>query len=102
MTTNMPRRATDNSVSAGPASDVRTFIAAVLLTFAAGELMLLGYALLGVFGGIIGVVAAFFGVLWWRTIHDKRAFPRDLPVKSVVILAVVTAVITLLAFLTVA
>ncbi|NIH79258.1 hypothetical protein [Amycolatopsis viridis] len=102
MTANLPRRATDNSVSAGPASDVRTFITAVLLTFAAGELMLLGYALLGVFGGIIGLVAAIFGVVWWRSIHDKRAFPRDLPVKSVVILAVVTAVITLLAFLTVA
>ncbi|MDQ0379857.1 hypothetical protein [Amycolatopsis thermophila] len=102
MTANTPQRATPNSVSAGPASDVRTFLAAGLLTFAAGELMLLGYALLGVFGGIIGLVGAVFGVVWWRSLHDKKAFPRDLPTKSVVILAVVTAAITLLAFLIVA
>jgi len=98
----MPQPATENSVSAGAASDIRTFVAAVLLTFAGGELVLLGYALLGTFGGIIGLVGAILGVVWWRTIHDKRVFPRDLPVKSVIVLAVATALITVLAFLIVA
>nr|WP_179775983.1 hypothetical protein [Amycolatopsis endophytica] len=98
----MPQRASANSVSAGPASDVRTFVTALLLTFAAGELLLLCYALLGVFGAIIGLVGAGFGIVWWRNIHDGKAFPRDLPAKSVVALAVATAVITLVAFLVVA
>ncbi|GAA3812794.1 hypothetical protein GCM10022380_33270 [Amycolatopsis tucumanensis] len=102
VTANVPQPATPNSVSAGPASDVKTFVTAILLTFAVGELTLLGYALLGVFGGIIGLVGGIFGVVWWRSVHDKKVFPRDLPVKSVIILAVATALITLLAFLLVA
>ncbi|HVV08793.1 hypothetical protein [Amycolatopsis sp.] len=89
---------TTNSVSAGTGSDVRTFAAALLLTYGAGTLILVGYLLLsGVFGGILGLVAAVFGVVWWRSLHDK-VFPRDLPVKSVVILFVVDVVLTVLAF----
>lgn len=85
-------------MSAGTGSDVRTFAAALLLTYGAGTLILVGYLLLsGVFGGILGLVAAVFGVVWWRSLHDK-VFPRDLPVKSVVILFVVDVVLTVLAF----
>ncbi|HKS44552.1 MAG TPA: hypothetical protein VJT49_05450 [Amycolatopsis sp.] len=87
----------DNSVSAGTASDVRTFAAAVLLTYAGGVLMLVGYILLsGVFGAILGLVGAIFGVVWWRTVH-KKVFPRDLPVKSLVILGVIGVALTVLA-----
>jgi membrane associated rhomboid family serine protease len=93
------RSVTENSVSAGPASDVRTFLAAALLTYAGGALMLVGYVLLsGVFGAILGLVGAVFGVVWWRNLHDKKAFPRNLPAKSLIILAVVAAVLTVLAF----
>ena len=89
---------TINSVSAGTGSDVRTFGAAALLTFGAGVLVLDGYIVLsGVFGGILGLVGAVFGIVWWRHKHDK-VFPRDLPTKSIVILAVVDVVLTVLAF----
>jgi len=97
VTANFPQHATAKPPSAG-AAGVKTFVTAALLTFAAGELVLLCYALLGVFGGIIGLVGAVFGIVWWRNIHDGTAFPRDLPAKSVVILAVTTAVVTLVAF----
>ncbi|NKQ56515.1 hypothetical protein HFP15_26920 [Amycolatopsis sp. K13G38] len=92
---------TTNSVSAGTGSDVRTFLAAALLTFGTGVLVLDGYIMLDVFGGILGLVGAVFGIVWWRSKFDK-VFPRDLPVKAVVILAVVDAVLTLLAFLLIA
>ncbi|KAA9154441.1 hypothetical protein FPZ12_032170 [Amycolatopsis acidicola] len=89
---------TGNSVSAGTGSDVRTFAAALLLTYGAGTLILVGYLLLdSAFGGILGLVGAVFGVVWWRSLHDK-IFPRDLPVKSVVILLVVDVVLSVLAF----
>ncbi|HVW44210.1 MAG TPA: hypothetical protein VHC18_22965 [Amycolatopsis sp.] len=87
---------TTNSVSAGTGSDVRTFLTAGLLTYGTGVLMLNGYILIGVFGAILGLVAGGLCVLWWRNKHDK-VFPRDLPVKSVVILAVVDVVLTVLA-----
>lgn len=90
---------TDNSVSAGPGSDVRALAAAALLTYAGGVLMLVGYLLLsGVFGAILGLVGAVFGVVWWRKTHDDRIFPRDLSVKSLIILVVVGVVLTVLAF----
>lgn len=90
---------TDNSVSAGTGSDVRTLLAAALLTYAGGVLMLVGYLLLsGVFGAILGLVGAVFGVVAWRKVHDDRVFPRDLPVKSLLILVAVGAVLTVLAF----
>ena len=87
---------TTNSVSAGTGSDVRTFLAAVLLTYGTGVLMLNGYILIGVFGAILGLIAGGLCVLWWRNKHDK-VFPRDLPVKSLVIVAVVDVVLTVLA-----
>ena len=89
---------TTNSISAGTGSDVRTFIAAALLTFGTGVLMLDGYVMLGVFGAILGLVGAFFLIIWWRSKLDK-VFPRDLPVKAIVIAAVVDAALLLLAFL---
>lgn len=83
-----------NAVSAGTASDVRTFAAAALLTYAGGVLMLDGYILLsGAFGAILGLLGAVFGVLWWRNAH-QAVFPRDLPNRSVIILAVVAALLT--------
>jgi hypothetical protein len=96
------RQVTGNTVSAGPASDVRTFAAAALLTYTAGVLVLVGYILLsGVFGGILGLIGAVFGVVWWRSLHGK-VFPRDLPLRSVIILAVVGAALTLLSFVLIA
>lgn len=91
---------TSNSVSAGTASDIRALLAAALLTYSGGVLMLVGYLLLnGVFGAILGLVGAIFGVVWWRKVHNDRVFPRDVPVKSVVVLVAVGAVLTVLAFL---
>ncbi|GHF84463.1 membrane associated rhomboid family serine protease [Amycolatopsis bartoniae] len=89
---------TENSVSAGAASDVKTLGAAALLTYSAGVLLLVGYLLLGVFGAILGAVGAVFGVIWWRRTHDDKVFPRDLSVKSLVVLVVVAVAVTLLAF----
>ena len=85
----------ENSVSAGTASDVKTFAAAALLTYSGGALMLVGYILLsGAFGAILGLVGAVFGVIWWRSAHDKKVFPRDLSRKSLVILVVAGVVLT--------
>lgn len=90
---------TDNSVSTRTASDVRAVVAAALLTYAGGVLMLVGYILLsGVFGGILGLVGAVFGVVWWRKAHNDQIFPRELSTKSLLILVAVGAVLTVLAF----
>lgn len=91
---------TSNNVSAGTGSDVRALLAAALLTYSGGVLMLVGYLLLNsVFGAILGLVGAIFGVVWWRKVHEDRVFPRDLPAKSVIVVAAVGAALTLLAFL---
>lgn len=90
---------TDNSVSTRTASDVRAVVAAALLTYASGVLMLVGYILLsGVFGAILGLVGAVLGVVGWRKAHDDQIFPRELPTKSLLILVAVGAVLTVLAF----
>ncbi|PRX48497.1 hypothetical protein B0I33_104314 [Prauserella shujinwangii] len=81
-----------NGVSAGPASDAKTFVAAALLTFAAGMIVLIGYVMAGGFGGFLGLIGAVFAVVWWRSLHEK-VFPRDLPAQSVVGLAVAAAVL---------
>ncbi|WP_312868815.1 hypothetical protein [Amycolatopsis pithecellobii] len=88
---------TENSVSAGTGSDIRTLAAAALLTYAGGVLLLVGYLLLSVFGAILAVVGGVFGVIWWRKSHGDRVFPRDLSVKSLLILVGVGAVLTVLA-----
>ncbi|WP_158894976.1 hypothetical protein [Amycolatopsis anabasis] len=99
MTYNLPQPAGGDNVSAGTGSDVKTLAAAALLTYGAGMLVLVGYLLLdSVFGGFLGVVGAIFGVIWWRSVHSK-VFPRDLPTKSVIILAVISAALTVLTFL---
>lgn len=78
------------SVSAGAASDAKTFAAAALLTFAAGMIVLIGYIMAGGFGGFLGIIGAVFGVVWWKNLHGK-VFPRDLPAKSLVGLLVTAA-----------
>jgi hypothetical protein len=88
----------DNRVSAGTGSDLRTLVAAALLTYAGGVLMLVGYILLGNAGGaLLGLVGAVFGVLWWRNLHGRKVFPRDPGTGSVITLAGVGAVLTVLA-----
>lgn len=72
----------DTSVYAGTPSDVRTFLAATLLTFSAGLLVLLGYGLFGGFGAFLALIADVFGVVWWNSLHGK-VFPKNLPAKSV-------------------
>jgi hypothetical protein len=85
--------------ASGAGADVKTFVTAVLLTFGVGLLGMVGWAVLSSgFGGFLGLVAGVFGVVWWRKIHGK-AFPRVLPTKSVVILAVVNAVLALVLIL---
>ena len=81
-------------------ADIKTFVAAVLLTFGVGLLGMVGWAVLDSgFGGFLGLVGGVFGVVWWRKIHGK-AFPKVLPTKSVVVLAVVNAVLALVLLLT--
>ncbi|WP_086853035.1 hypothetical protein [Amycolatopsis kentuckyensis] len=81
-------------------ADIKTFVAAVLLTFGVGLLGMVGWAVLDSgFGGFLGLVGGVFGVVWWRKIHGK-AFPKVLPTKSVVILAVVNAALALVLLLT--
>lgn len=86
-----------NRVSAGPASDVKTFVAAGLLTFTAGLLVLIGYIMAGGFGGFLGIIGAVFGVVWWKGVHGK-VFPRDLPGKSMAGLVVAGALLLAAAY----
>lgn len=81
-------------------ADVKTFVTAVLLTFGVGLLGMVGWAVLSSgFGGFLGLVGGVFAVVWWRHIHGK-VFPKVIPTKSVVILAVVIAVLALILLLT--
>ncbi|SFW90695.1 hypothetical protein [Amycolatopsis australiensis] len=81
-------------------ADVKTFVTAVLLTFGVGLLGMVGWAVLDSgFGGFLGLVGGVFGVVWWRHLHGK-AFPKVVPTKSVVLLAVVNAVLALILLLT--
>lgn len=81
------------SNGAGTASDVKVFVSAVLLTFGAGLLLMVGYALLSSgFGGFLGIIAAVFGIVWWKNIHGK-VFPAEIPTRSVVILAAVNVIL---------
>jgi hypothetical protein len=86
-----------NSVSAGAASDVKTFAAATLLTFSAGMIVLIGYALAGGFGAFLGIIGAVFGVVWWKDLHGK-VFPRDLPNNSVIGAAVAAGLLAFFVF----
>ena len=88
--------ALENKVSAGTASDVRTFLAATLLTYAGGVLVFLGYAVIDESGGgvILGLIVAFFAVMGWRRAQGGKAFPRDPSTRSVVILALFAALLT--------
>ncbi|ASR34844.1 hypothetical protein BAY61_07490 [Prauserella marina] len=87
-----------NSVSAGPASDFKTFGAAALLTFAAGEIVLIGYIMAGGFGAFLGIIGAAFGIVWWKNQHGK-VFPRDLSGSHLGGLAVVAVVLLGIAYL---
>lgn len=85
----------------GAAADVKTFAAAVLLTFGVGMLGMVGWAVLDSgFGGFLGLVGGVFAVFWWRHVHGGKVFPRVLPTKSVVLLAVVNVVLALVLVLT--
>ncbi|WP_326569500.1 hypothetical protein VSH64_00115 [Amycolatopsis rhabdoformis] len=77
----------------GTGLDVKTFATAVLLTFGAGLLAMDGWALLSSgFGAFLGLVAAGFGIYWWRSLHGQ-VFARNLPTRSVIILLVVNVVL---------
>ncbi|MEU4674139.1 hypothetical protein AB0F91_40810 [Amycolatopsis sp. NPDC023774] len=94
--TSQPGRA----AKAGGGSDVKTFATAVLLTFGAGLLAMVGWALLGSgFGAFLGIVAAGFGIYWWRSLHGT-VFAPDLPTRSVIILLVVNVVLAAILLLT--
>lgn len=86
-----------NKVPAGTGSDVRTFVSAALLTYIVGVLVLNGVILLGAGGAFLALLVALFTVLGWRKYHGKKIFPRDIPVRSVILLGVVGIVLTVLA-----
>ncbi|SDZ12065.1 hypothetical protein SAMN05421504_109292 [Amycolatopsis xylanica] len=88
----------ENRVSAGTGSDVKTLIAALLLTYFCGVTLLVGYALIGGFGVVLGIAASIAGVVFWRKAHGK-AFPRDIPVKSLIIFGAITVALTVLLFI---
>lgn len=80
----------------GAGGDVKTFFAAILLTFGAGLLGMVGWAALGSgFGGFLGLVAAGFAIFWWKHVHGK-VFPPSLPARSLVLLLVINVVLALL------
>lgn len=80
---------------------MKTFASAALLTFGSGMLVMVGYGLLtGFFGGLLGLVAAVFGVLFWKKRHDK-IFPATIPTRSVLLLAVVNVLLAVILFVTV-
>jgi hypothetical protein len=84
----------------GFSTDLKTFGTAVLLTFGAGLLGMVGWALLSSgFGFFLGLVAAGFGIYWWRSLHGK-VFATDLPTRSVIILLVVNVVLAGILLLT--
>ncbi|MFI6031903.1 hypothetical protein [Amycolatopsis magusensis] len=99
MTYQPAQPAEGNSVSAGGASDVKTFVAAALLPFSAGLLVLVGALLIGVFGGLLGVVAAIFGAIWWRSLNGKKMFPRDIAKGPMIGLSVASVLLVLLVVL---
>jgi hypothetical protein len=81
--------------SNGAGTDVKTFATAVLLTFGAGLLAMVGNGLLdSFFGAILGLVAAGFGIVFWKNKLGK-VFPEVVPTKGLVILAVVDVVLML-------
>ncbi|HKN51006.1 MAG TPA: hypothetical protein VJX66_00830 [Amycolatopsis sp.] len=80
--------------------DVKTFATAVLLTFGAGLLGMVGWAVLDSgFGGFLGLVGGVFAILWWRHVHGK-VIPADLKTRSVVLLFVVNVVLAGILLLT--
>lgn len=87
----------DNAGPISPAAQVRTFLVAALLTYACGVLLLVGFILVNGDGAgiVLGLLAALFTVLVWRGAQGK-VFPRDASTRSVVLLALYAALITLL------
>ncbi|RJQ88277.1 hypothetical protein [Amycolatopsis panacis] len=80
-------------------TDVKTFATAVLLTFGAGMLGMVGWGLLSSgFGFFLGLVAAGFGLYWWRSLHGG-VITAKLPTRSVVVLFVVDAILMVALFL---
>lgn len=63
-----------------------------LMPLGAGLLMLLGWALMGVFGVILGIGGSFWWGYWWRNKHGAF-FPTDLQGGSVGGIAALVALI---------
>lgn len=83
------------AVATGKGTDVKTFATAVLLTFGTGLLMMVGNGLLdSFFGAILGLVAAIFGIVFWKNKLGK-VFPDAVPTKGIVLLAVVNVVLVI-------
>ncbi|MEC3981749.1 hypothetical protein [Amycolatopsis sp. H20-H5] len=87
MTYNPAQPARVNTGKSGVSGDVKTFAAALLLTFGSGLLMMVGWALVDSgFGAFLGLVAAGFGIYWWSRVQGK-VFPPALSARSVLVLA---------------
>jgi hypothetical protein len=80
--------------SATVSSDLKVLVCAALVTFAAGMLVLAGYMMMDVFGGLLGIGGAIAGVVWWKKTLDRAVvFPREVPGKMMAGLAVVAALL---------
>jgi hypothetical protein len=100
VTYNHAQPARSDGGSGGAAPGVKTFASAVLLTYGAGMLLMVGYALLNSFFGVIlGIAAAGFGIVFWKNRHGG-IFPSTIPTRSVIILAVVNILLGVILVLT--
>ena len=92
---------TDNSVSAGWASDLKVAAVAAMAPLLAGSAVLLGYLWLGGFGILVGLGGAIgWGVWWYR--RESAFFPRDAALGPLVVTALITFGVVFLALLTAA
>ena len=90
-----------NTPAVGPTTVSQDMLAATLaalMPLGGGFLVLWGYTRLGIFGGILGLVAAGGWAFWWRNKH-RTFFPEDLRGRSVGGIAVLVALAGLFFFL---
>ncbi|SMD23268.1 hypothetical protein [Kibdelosporangium aridum] len=86
-----------NAVSAGTGSDFRVATVGAIMPFGLGMLVLVGYAWIGVFGIILGLLGAVWWAVWWRRKHNKKFFPRDVEGGPFVLTLVLTVILLIAA-----
>ncbi|RSM78957.1 hypothetical protein DMH04_32270 [Kibdelosporangium aridum] len=86
-----------NAVSAGTGSDFRVAALGAIMPFGLGMLVLVGYAWIGVFGIVLGLLGAVWWAVWWRRKHNKKFFPRDVEGGPYVLTLVLTVILLIAA-----